>query len=276
MGENGRKSVVARTSTRYLDRIGRRATAPLRYEPKFLIIGGIRCGTTSLIRYLGQHPCVRIPATKEVHYFDWNFHRGRNWYRSWFPLDLERGNSDVIAGESSPAYLMDPHVPERVAETMPDARIILLVRDPVERAHSHFRLRRSRGFEPRESFSEALADEPRRMKAAMAPGKRSGVLLDSYFHQGEYVVGLERWLAHFDQDQILIIQSERFFADPAASHGEVLEFLDLAPHDVGQYDVHNAAPAANIDPDLRSILSRRYGEANARFYEMIGQDFGWT
>ena len=102
--------------------------------------------------------------TKEVHYFYWNYDRGKNWYRSWFPLKSARSDGVVIAGEASPAYLMDPHVPDRVAKTMPKARIIVLLRDPVERAHSHYQLRKSQGVESAESFAEALADEPRRQQ----------------------------------------------------------------------------------------------------------------
>lgn len=259
-----------------MERVGRRSTAWLRYEPSFLIIGGIRCGTTSLIRYLDRHPDVRTSATKEVHYYDWNFHRGSYWYRSWFPIKQARGSGTVIAGESSPAYLMDPQVPERVAAAMPQTRLILLVRDPVERAHSHYRLRKHRGVEPAVTFAEALADEPRRMQAAGEPGRRKGIRIDNYFHQGEYATGLERWFANFDTRQILTVQSERFFADPAESYGRVLDFLGLVPHDLGEYKVHNSAPNSAIDPEAREGLSERYGEPNARFYEMVGQDFGWT
>jgi lipopolysaccharide transport system ATP-binding protein len=259
-----------------LERVGRRSTAWLRHEPSFLIIGGIRCGTTSLIRYLGRHPDVRTPATKEVHYYDWNYHRGSNWYRSWFPIKALRGDSTVIAGESSPAYLMDPQVPERVAEAMPQTRLILLVRDPVERAHSHYRLRKHRGIETAKTFAEALADEPRRMQSASEPGRRQGIRIDNYFHQGEYAIALDRWLASFDMRQILTVQSARFFADPADGYRRVLEFLDLVPHELGQYKVHNSAPNAAIEPEDREALSERYREPNARFYELIGQDLGWT
>jgi len=90
----------------YSRRVGRRATSWLRHLPSFLIIGGIRCGTTSLIRYLDRHPSVGISATKEVHFYDWYFHRGENWYRSWFPLKVMPGNNDMIAGVFLPTVLV--------------------------------------------------------------------------------------------------------------------------------------------------------------------------
>jgi len=260
----------------YGERVVRLATASLRYEPSFLIIGGIRCGTTSLVRYLEQHPAIRIPATKEVHYFDWNSNRSTAWYRSWFPLMRPGKHEAVLAGESSPSYLMDPDVPARVAATMPSVRIILLVRNPVERAYSHFRLRRGRAYEPMESFADTLADEPTRRKKAAARQQRTGAAIDCYFHQGEYAIGLERWLAQFDQDQILTIQSERLFANPKDAYGTALDFLGLSSHDLGHYDVHNAAPASSIDPDVRRHLAMRYEAPNARFYDLIGTDYGWT
>ena len=125
------------------------------------------------------------------------------------------------------------------------------------------------------SFAEALADESSRRHTAMKSGMPKDTL-DSYFHQGDYAKGLRRWFAHVDQDQIMIIQSERFFTDPARSYSEVLEFLDLAPHDLGRYNVHNAAPHAAVDDDVRDALAIRYRESNAHLYEMVGQDFGWT
>jgi len=260
----------------YGERAARMATAPLRHEPSFLIIGGIRCGTTSLIRYLEQHPDVRIPATKEVHYFDWNSHRSTTWYRSWFPLKRPGEHHEVLAGESSPSYLMDPEVPARVARTMPSVRIIMLARNPIERAYSHYRLRKDRGHEPLESFADALADEPRRREQAATRQGRAGATIDCYFHQGEYADGLERWFAHFNRSQILTLHSELLFANPRDAFGTVLDFLGLPGHDIGRYDVHNAAPASSVDPDVRRDIAMRYQEPNARFYELIGEDYGWA
>lgn len=260
----------------YSKRVGRRATSWLRHHPSFLIIGGVRCGTTSLIRYLDQHPSVGIQATGEVHFYDWHFHRGENWYRSWFPLKVMPGNNDMIVGEKSPTYLMDPSVPERVAATMPDARLILLVRDPVERAHSHYRLNKGRGSEPAASFAEALEDESRRIEVANKASGRRAARLDCYFQHGNYAAGLERWLQHFDREQILTIKSEDFYLEPAAGYKRALEFLDLPSHDLNHYRVYNAAAFLEMDPAMRGALADRYRRPNEHFYQLLGTDLGWT
>lgn len=248
--------------------IARRSTSWLRQRPSFLIIGGIRCGTTSLIRYLGEHPSVEIPSVKEVHYFDLNFDRSEGWYRSWFPPESSALRRDVTGGESSPGYLMDPCVPQRVARMLPDVRLILLVRDPVERAHSHYRLRRARGDEPSPTFAEALADEPRRMEISEAAKGRSGLRHDCYFHQGNYAEGFERWLNHFSMDQIITLRSEDLFRNPPAIYNETLRFLDLPSHGLGEYVVHNAARSSEMDPDVREVLTERYRTPNETFLRL--------
>ncbi len=258
----------------YGERALRRATAPLRHYPSFLIIGGIRCGTTSLIKYLAEHPDVDIASTKEPHFFDWNHQRGDNWYRSLFGLKYGPMKSGAVAGESSPAYLMDPDAPARAAAAIPDAKLLLLVRNPVERAHSHYRYRRQRGHEQAETFEEALADEPRRMALAEQDRPRA-LTLPRYFHHGSYAVGLSRWLEHFDREQVLVIPSERFYAQTGAEYRRVLEFLELADYELRDYVVHNSAASSSIDPDTRQELVDRYRKPNRLLYELVGADYGW-
>lgn len=259
---------------KYGDRAFRRATAPFRHYPKFLIVGGIRCGTTSLIRYLGEHPEVGIASTKEPHYFDWNHKRGDNWYRSFFPLSMSSAAKNLMVGESSPGYLMDPDAPARAAAAIPDAKLLLLVRNPVERAHSHYRYRQGRGHEPAETFEEALADEPRRMEHAAA-ADRGQLQLRGYFHHGKYAEGLSRWLEYFDSSQVLTLQSEDFYANTPAAFRRVVDFLGLTQYELDNYVVHNSAAASTMDPGTRASLVERYREPNRRFYELVGTDFAW-
>lgn len=259
---------------KYGDRAFRRATAVFRHYPQFLIIGGIRCGTTSLIRYLGEHPEVGIASAKEPHYFDWNHQRGDNWYRSFFPLSIGSASQGLMAGESSPGYLMDPKAPARAAAAMPDAKLLLLVRNPVERAHSHYRYRKGRGHEPAATFEEALADEPRRMERAAA-ADRGQLQLRGYFHHGKYADGLSRWLEHFDSSQVLTLQSEDFYANTPEAYSRVVSFLGLTQYELDNYVVHNSATASAMNPDTRSSLVKRYREPNRRFYDLVGIDFAW-
>lgn len=252
----------------------RRATSRLRVAPTFIVIGGIRCGTTSLITYLSDHPDTRAIPTRELHYFDWNFDRGDGWYRAFFPI-RSATSKPAVSGESSPAYLMDPVVPPRAAAGLPNVKLILLLRNPVQRAYSHYHLRHGKGMDPAPAFESALDDEERRLAENAKIGGRRASNLDCYFYQGRYVDGLNRWLAHFDKSRFLILRSEDLYQDTAGLYSKVLDFLELPPHDLGRYEVHNAAKYDVIDPATRAALVNRYAPLNTSLYEVIGQDLGW-
>ena len=168
------------------------ATAGLRPPPDFLIIGTKRGGTTSFYFDLIAHPSyVRLypppvpglkqDATKGVHYFDTNYTRGERWYRSYMPTSAartraaRRSGGPVVAGEASPYYLFHPVAAERAHASVPEARIIALLRDPVSRTHSHWKERRRAEAEVLD-FEEALAAEPGRLAGERrAPDRRPGV-----------------------------------------------------------------------------------------------------
>src|SRR5687768_16419575 len=116
--------------TRHARRICRLFTAPIRDLPDFVVIGAQKAGTTSLHYYLSEHPGILIGTRKEVHFFDRAYNRGTLWYRSSFPI---RGLIDAIIGESTPNYIFHPCVPARMASLLPAARLIAVLRNPVER-----------------------------------------------------------------------------------------------------------------------------------------------
>ncbi|MEX1037869.1 MAG: sulfotransferase domain-containing protein [Acidimicrobiia bacterium] len=245
------------------------ATAPLRDLPDFLIIGGIRCGTSSMSNYLSTHPDAGIPqARKEVHYFDRSHARGPNWYRSWFPLRFPRGK---ICGEASPTYLMDPVVPQRVAGLLPSVKLVVLLRDPVERAASHYSLRRARGAEPESTLAAALEDEEQRL---LGKSHHPGVtgLIDCYFEQGSYIKGLRRWLAYFDRDSFLVVNCADFFKDPANVYDQTLSFLGLSPHRP-DFVVHNSTPRLAVEDETLVRLRERYRPLNAELETEFGIRF---
>ena len=125
------------------------------------MIGTQRGGTTSLYRHLVAHPQVESATpSKGVHYFDKEPDKSLNWYRAHFPLARDGG---PISGEGSPYYLFHPLVPARVAEALPDVRVIAMLRDPVERAYSAYKQEYARGFEDAETFERALELEPERL-----------------------------------------------------------------------------------------------------------------
>ena len=181
------------------------ATAPIRPLPDYLIIGGQRCGTTALHDHLARHPAIGAAHVKEVHYFDLNYERGERWYRGHFPNDVRRAVArrrtgvEMVCGEASPYYLFHPLVPERARALVPDARLIVLLRDPVARALSHYHHEVALGMEPL-TFEEALDAEPERLdgeerRLVQFPGYASVAHQHhSYVARGHYADQLERWL----------------------------------------------------------------------------------
>ncbi len=262
-----------------------RLTARSRMLPDFLIIGTQRGGTTSLYKYLVRHPAVGHALTKELRFFDLHYDRGLDWYRSRFPSERHRARAaergvDLIVGEASPDYLFYPASPARVAADLPDVRLIVLLRDPVERAFSHYWHQRRRGFEDL-SFEEAVRREPERL--ASAGGGRAdaagqgGFELHhhSYLARGRYAEQLERWFAHHPRDRFLIERSEDFFEDPGTVFARVLRFLDLPPFEPGAYETFNKFADDRLDPGLRAELAEGFRDGNRRLADLLGRDFGW-
>jgi len=259
-----------------------------RTLPDFLVIGTQRGGTTSLYSYLVRHPDVSgALLAKEVHYFDLGFDREQSWYRRFFPTEgarrrhLEATGRRLLVGEASPYYLFHPAVPERVAATLPDVRLIVMLRDPVERAFSHWRHEVELGCETR-SFEEAIALEARRT-AGEAERLASSPTYQSFAHQhftyvarGEYADQLTRWFERFPRDRFLFIGSERFFADPGGELARVHGFLGLAPSSLDRYEAFNASSGADLDPGVRRLLRDHFGPHNERLFELLDFRFDWS
>jgi hypothetical protein len=263
-------------------------TSGLRRLPDYLIIGVQRAGTTSLHRYLVQHPAVvTLLRTKGVHYFDTNYGKGMDWYASHFPTSIyghylrARHGVRLMTGEASPYYVFHPQVPHRVARHLPDVKLILLLRDPVQRAYSHYQHEVARGFETL-SFEEAIRAEPERLA-----GERERLLAEpfynsfayqhhSYLARGHYDDQLATWRSLFPDRQLLVLSSERFFAEPDRAFRRVLGFLELPPFTPAAYERHNAHDYRQMGAGLRAMLVEHYRDPNRRLYETLGEDFGWS
>jgi hypothetical protein len=247
--------------------------------PNFIIVGAQKGGTSSLYRWLGEAASIEVPSKKELHFFDDNFHRGADWYRSFF--GGRDGPSDgAITGEASPYYLFHPLVPRRVKETLPQVKLIAVLRDPVQRAVSHYYHELGNGVEslPLEAAldrePERLAGEAERMVAE--PGYVSfNHRHFSYQARGVYADQLRAWREHFPPDQMLVVQSERLFDDTHAEMARVLDFLGVAPEPPTSLPPWNQRSYPAIPPAIEARLADRFAPDNQRLYELIGEDFGW-
>jgi hypothetical protein len=279
---------VRAAAKRAIETMVTRPTSGARLLPDFLIIGAQRCGTTSLYRYLAQHPAVGpVVITKGAHYFSTNYEKGVDWYRSFFPTRWRaayvrrRSGTDMVTGEASPYYVFHPLAPERVAATLPDVKLVLMVRDPVGRAYSHHRHMIDRGLETL-SFEDALDAEPRRLAGQQERIVREPGYLSfdhqhhSYLARGRYIEQLERWDRFFPRERILVVRSEDFFTAPADVYASVLAFLGLPVWTPAAFPAHNAGSYDEMRTATRDRLREHFAEPNQRLAARLGRDLGWS
>ena len=258
----------------YLPRPGNRVIT----APDFVIIGTQRGGTTSLHAYLSAHPQVITPATKELHFLTDRSERGLAWYLGQFPRELPPG---VVTGEATPYALFHPLAPRRLLEIAPAAKSIVLLRNPVDRAYSHFLLERSRGEETLD-FAAALDAELERLDGEEARLARDPAYAStahkhaSYMARGEYARQLERWFGVFPREQILVVRSEDLYERSAETFGRVAEFLAINPDKTIPFATHNRTSGPPLDPEIRHRLSEHFAPTNARLADLLGWDPGWS
>lgn len=245
--------------------------------PDFLVIGAQRSGTTSLFRYLSQHPQVVPARIKEVKYFSLYADRPWGWYRDQFPATLP---ADGCLGEATPYYLFHPAVPARVDRRLPAVRAIAILRNPIDRAYSHYFHERRRGVETLpfeeaiEREEERLAGEANRLLAGSATVSLAHQHF-SYIARGRYAEQLERWYERIPRERLLVLRSEDLYADPASVVGEACDFLELPRIVLTDSSVHNEAAYPPMAAATRERLATMFRPANAALARLTGRDFGW-
>lgn len=255
----------------------RTVSGPWRMLPSYLIVGAQKAGTSSLWDQLAEHPAVAPSELKEVDYFNWFYDRSLRWYRGFFP----RRQEGLITGEASPDYLYDPRVPARVQRDLPEARIVIALRDPVERAISHYHHQYARGLE-RLSLEDALDAEPDRLRGERErierdPRYRSMYLRHfSYLDRGRYAEQLERWLSCFERSQLLVLNSQQLFTDPRGAYRRVLDFLGLEPFLPQSFEARNAGSYTPVEARLRARFAGLFSDENERLFALLGERFGWS
>jgi hypothetical protein len=266
--------------------VSRAYTSSIRLMPTFIIMGGQRCGTNSLYEYLVKHPRVgRALPSQEVHFFDLNFEKGFKWYRGHFPIRGKAGLNlgswpPLMSGECSPYYMFHPLAPKRIAQALPGIKLFVLLRNPVDRAYSHYQHERARGFETL-SFEEAIEREPERLEGEVQRMEQDPTFQSfnhqrfSYVTRGMYADQLENLLSRFPQESIHVVISEKLFAEPAAERDKALRFLGLPDHRLTSYPRYNPGRYSNIDPGIRERLRDRFADSNQRVYQLLGTDFRW-
>jgi hypothetical protein len=262
------------------------ATAGARLLPSFIMIGAQRCGTTSLFRTLLEHPQVRrAPLHKGVNYFDLNYYRGMRWYQGHFPVaGVARRQTARYGGpaafEASGYYLYHPFALERLARDLPGTKLVVMLRDPVERAFSAWKHEYARGFE-HESFERALALEDKRL-AGEIDRMREDIRYESlphrhhsYRHRGHYAEQLERAFGLFPPGQVHVVSSEAYFAEPAGEYTGLLAFLGLRRHEPDSFRQVNGRPGQSMPPAARRMLEEYYVPHDERLAKLLGRPLRW-
>jgi len=280
----------------------RALTRKERLVPSFIIIGAARAGTTSLYAYLNSHPNVLPAARKETVFFNYAYHSNLDWYRMYFPTISEqekakkqRGQKIITTGEATPSYLIDPHVPKRISEMLPGIKLIVLLRNPIERALSHYHHNVFFGIE-KLPFDQAIKKEPERINKSFEELKNKKIIDNenftsyflrlmtfktknyfkfSYLKSGQYHDHLKNWLETFKENQIMIIKSEDFFDDTRNIFKQVQNFLDLPYFDLEQYLPHWEIKHPSMNENLRKSLREYFEPYNLKLYNYLNRDFKW-
>jgi len=281
----------AKEAVRPAFRLAGQATSRLRPFPDYLIIGTKRGGTTSMYKYLLRHPNVvpmwpGVENAKKTHFFDQNFDRGELWYRAHFPTSMQRSRvarrtgAPALSGEAAPYYSFHPLVADRVHRTIPDVKVLMLVRNPVDRIWSHHHERVYNGTEPL-PFREALEAEDERLageydRIVGEPGYYSERHdFCSYLARGRYLEHLEPWLERFPAEQVHIVRSEDLYRDANSALDAAFEFLGLpqtAPLIPHRF---NEIRSSKMPADERERLAEYYAPHVDALQERLDRDFGW-
>jgi hypothetical protein len=264
-----------------------RLTSRGRMLPGFLIMWGQRCGTTSMYRTLSQHPAVlKAVLHKGIHYFDTGYDHDQAWYQGHFPLLaraalVRRATGDTpLTFESSPYYLFHPLAAERISRDLPGVKLIVLVRDPVERSYSAHAHEIAREFET-ESFERALELEDERLageaeRIVAEPGYHShSHQHHGYLTRGRYADQLSRLEELFGRDRVHVVDSGQFFTEPEPVYDRALEFLGLRHHGYPVFERHNARPRSPMPETLRARLDEHFRPYDERLAAWLGAPPSW-
>ena len=251
--------------------------AQKRSLPHFIIAGVQKGGTTSLYAYLDQHPDMYLSRPKEVHFFDDQYEKGILYYKRHFPFESKK----KCTGEASPYYIFHPHAPQRIKEDVPGVKIIVVFRNPIMRAYSHFHMQRRAGKEDLTTFEEAIAAEKGRLE-----GEKEKMLSDmsynsvsykrySYAARGMYYEQAVHLIEVFGRDKVLFIKSENLLEAPRVELEKVYEFLGVRKEFPASLKKKHVGDYPAIKPETLNHLKEAYSEDQSKLTELLGDEFSW-
>ena len=262
-------------------------TSSMHILPDFLIIGTAKSGTTSLFENLIKHPSIFPPLAQQPNFFTSYYYKGQSWYRSYFPSIISKNlNQNIkkkkfLTGEGSTQYYWYPHAPKRVKSLLPNVKIILLLRNPIDRSYSQYQMEFSKGNEELSSFEDAIELENERIQDEYEKMLQDEnyyskkYTIQSYITKSIYVNYIEEWLKYFPREQFLFLNSEEFNSDTSKVYKKTLNFLEISEIDLKNYEVFRAAKYSKMNPSTRKKLSEFFKPYNEKLYKLIDQNFHW-
>lgn len=254
-----------------------------RRGPDYIIIGAEKSGTSSLYHYLRRHPAMLPPIEKEIDFFDMEYDQGLNWYLAHFPPMPQSmpqsmpPSGNWLTGETSANYLYSQAAPQRILEHFPKVKLIVLLRDPIERTVSRYNMMVRNGAEKR-SFKAAIQQEIQRLQMAIQGDKIHWQALNGNRHLGNslYYYHLKRWLDYFPREQLLIVPSEALFNQPEKMLHQLYIKLGLEPNPQQEYPQYNAGSYEPIDTEIRQLLADFLTPPTRKLETLLDCSFNWS
>ncbi|MGL6137689.1 MAG: tetratricopeptide repeat protein [Planktothrix sp.] len=240
----------------------------------YLIIGTQKGGTTSLNYYLSEHPNIMSSMIKEMPFWSNQVDRGLEWYFSHFPPIPP--NYHCLVGEATPINFNSPEVAENLVKFFPNVKLILLLRNPIDRAVSHYYHWLSLKWEL-SSFEEAIQREIDQLEDQKTNfwTRLHDPNFQGYLAKGLYIYFIEKWIKVFPREQFLILSSEEFYANPDQETTKVLNFLGLPEYHLLNYHQYNTRPYPPISESTRRLLNDYFQPYNQKLEDCLGMQFNW-
>ena len=246
---------------------------PKQNAPDFIIAGASKCGTSSLHSYLNYHPQILLSHKKELDFFWKNFDKGVAWYLAHFPTVCDR--DDLITGEATPNYLRFPVVAERIKQTCPHTKLIILLRNPADRAISWHYHKINTGLTTG-SLKDAIAKEIKHLATLDETQLMSGGYrpIDNIF-SSLYYYQLKAWMKYLPREQFLILKSEDFYNNTPIIMEQVYDFLGVTPQQLPEYSKINVGSYQEVDSEIRQTLTAYLKPYNRQLEEFLNLEFNW-
>ena len=260
-------------------------TGFIRVIPDFLVIGAKRCGTTSLYQHLSEHPCISRSPHDNIGFFNENYHLGINWYKSLFPTvfykkKMESKNKQCLFFDVTSTYMEEELTAKNVYEVNPNQKIIVILRNPVDRAYSHYHVNVKEKSEKR-SFEDAVFEEMNRIKSErIIQNKNKNLRVFTpnnihYLKKGFYALQLKSWFKIFPREQILVLSTEEFQEDQNLIYKKIFDFLNIPNMKIKSTEKMEKGNYISMKHDTRNLLLDYFRQYNHELFEFINSEFDW-